>query len=57
MSEASGQWSRNLAASFGERRGRSVSQVVEDDLGISKGLFHTLLAVAAVIFGARRRKR
>ena len=48
MSQFSGQVSRDFAASLlGERRGRSISQIVEDTSGVSKEAFHLLLIVAA----------
>lgn len=54
-SEVSGQLSRRVAKELlGEKRGRSVSQMVEDSTGISKDFFHLLLAAAAVALLTRR---
>lgn len=49
--ELSGEFSRCLAREFlGERKGRSVSQIVEDNTGISKGAFHVLLALGIIAY-------
>ncbi len=50
IEEISGELSRNVARAFGETRGRSVSRILGDNIGISVNSVHALMFLGAVAY-------
>ena len=56
MSDSS-RFSKDLARLLGERHGCSVSQVLSDTFGVSKGTVHGLMFISALVLLAQRERR